>query len=126
MDPARMRYTRELAMQTHGRLAVSNTDSTVSITYGDERTVTLYADGREVKQEVEQGWQLQTKAEWKGRDFVVEREVANGGKVVDQYFLSPERDRLFVVTRLEIGRMQSRIQFRRVYDLEIGSGPNID
>ena len=60
---------------------------------------------------------MKVRAGWIGRGLIIEREIVGGGKVLERYFLSTTTDQLFIVTRIEMGRMMGElIEFRRVYD----------
>ena len=112
---ARMRQTMALAYQAPAALTVGETDSTLSITPDTGAAQVLYGDGRKVKQSVEGGGDVETKAHWQGNDFVVERKVSGGGKVTEDYLKSQDGKQLFVIVSLDSGRGRT-VEFRRVYD----------
>ena len=112
---ARMRQTMALAFQAPAALTVGETDSTLTITPDTSAALVLYGDGRKVKQSVEGGGDVETKAHWQGNDFVVERKVSGGGKVTEDYLKSQDGKQLFVIVSLDSGRGRS-VEFRRVYD----------
>ena len=89
-----------------------------SINAATGAAVTLYGDGRKLKQTVGSGAgdiEVDLKARWQGNDFVVERKVSGGGKVTEDYLRSRDGKQLFVIVSLDNGRGRS-IEFRRVYD----------
>jgi hypothetical protein len=114
---ARMRQTIDLAQQGPRLLQVGLTDTTVSL--GDPATsnvLVLHLSGRKVKQEVEGGGDIESKAQWKDGRLVIKRQVSGGGKVTESYTRSEDGRRLFVHVRVEGGRMPRALEFRRVYD----------
>ena len=115
---ARMRETMQLAFQAPATLTIAQNDSTMAFTADTGAAVTLYGDGRKVKQTVAGGAgdiEVDLKARWQGNDFVVERKVSGGGKVTEDYLRSRDGKQLFVIVSLDNGRGRS-IEFRRVYD----------
>src|SRR2546421_7361662 len=114
---ARMRETMQLAFQAPATLTIAQSDSTVAFTADTGAAVTLYGDGRKLKQTVGGAGDIEVdlKARWQGNDFVVERKVSGGGKVTEDYLRSRDGKQLFVIVSLDNGRGRS-IEFRRVYD----------
>ena len=115
---ARMRETMQLACQAPATLTIAQSDSTMAFTADTGAAVTLYGDGRKLKQTVGSGAgdiEVDLKARWQGNDFVVERKVSGGGKVTEDYLRSRDGKQLFVIVSLDNGRGRS-IEFRRVYD----------
>ena len=115
---ARMRETMQLAFQAPATLTIAQSDSTMAFTADTGAAVTLYGDGRKLKQTVGSGAgdiEVDLKARWQGNDFVVERKVSGGGKVTEDYLRSRDGKQLFVIVSLDNGRGRS-IEFRRVYD----------
>lgn len=112
---ARMRQTAAMAFQAPPALTISADDSTLTLAPDTGAAMVLYGDGRKVKQKVEDGGDVETKARWQGNDFVVERKVSGGGKVTEDYLKSQDGKQLFVIVSFESGRGRT-IEFRRVYD----------
>jgi len=111
-----MQRTRQLIQRSRMRLVVSQDDSTLTLVYGRGDSLRIDANGRKLEQDLGEDFKIENKGEWKGKEFVLERRVENGGKITERYFLSPERDRLHVITSVELGRMARPIEFHRVYD----------
>src|SRR2546423_11026838 len=112
---ARMRQTMQLAFHPPATLTIAQSDSTMAFTADTGAAVTLYGDGRKLKQTVDGGGDIEMKARWQGNDFVVERKVSGGGKVTEDYLRSRDGKQLFVIVSLDNGRGRS-IEFRRRYD----------
>ena len=112
---ARMRQTMRLAFDPPEALTISETDSTVTLAADSTDTLTLHSDGRKLKQKVDGGGDIETKAHWQGNDLVVERTVSGGGKVTEDYLRSQDGKQLYVIVGFTGLRGRS-IQFRRVYD----------
>lgn len=116
IDPEKMRQTMQMAMDPIRRFTISQDDSTVSFITDWQEPLLVRFDGTKLEREYDWG-KLSIKAGWYGRGLVVERAVDDGGTVLDRYVLSTTTDQLFVVTRVEVGRMAGEpIEFRKVYD----------
>jgi hypothetical protein len=113
---ARLRQTMQLAFQAPATLTIVENDSTMAFTADTGAAVTLYGDGRKLKQTVDGGGDIEIKARWQGNDFVVERKVSGGGKVTEDYLRSQDGKQLFVIVSFDNGRGRS-LDFRRVYDV---------
>jgi len=112
---ARMRQTMALAFQAPPAITISADDSTLTVTPDTGAALTLYGDGRKIKQTVQDGGDVEIKARWQGNDFVVERKVSGGGKVTEDYLKSQDGKQLFVIVSFESNRGRT-LEFRRVYD----------
>jgi len=110
----RMRQTMQLVFDAPQSLALAQTDSTVALT-SERDTLVLSSSGRKVHQKVEGQGDVDIKGRWLGNDFVVERSVAGGGKVTEDYMRTPDGAQLFVIVSFEGGSGRS-MTFRRVYD----------
>src|SRR5437016_12725624 len=93
----RMRQTMDLAFRPPAALTIVTSDSTLSFTSDSGAALVLYGDGRKLKQSVEGGGDVETKAHWQGNDFVVERKVSGGGKVTEDYLRSQDGKQLYVI-----------------------------
>lgn len=111
----RMRQTMHLVFHAPNVLTLSETDSTVTLAADSVDTLTLWSNGRKLKQKIEGGGDIETKAHWQGNDLVVERAVSGGGKVTEDYLRSQDGKQLYVIVSFTGMRGRS-IQFRRVYD----------
>ena len=112
---ARMRQTIQLALDPPHVLTIGETDSTVTLTADSVDALTLRSDGRKLKQKVDAGGDIEIRARWQGNDLVVDRAVAGGGKVVEDYLRSQDGKQLYVIVSFTGMRGRS-IQFRRIYD----------
>jgi len=116
MDPENMRQTIDMVREPVRRIDLQQGDSTVTLTYDQQQRLVLHIDGHELEQELPTGTKMTIRAGWKGRYFIVERKIDNGGTITEQYFKSSVTDQLQVITRIELGRMPRPMQFLRVYD----------
>ena len=90
------------------------TQDASTVTFGvEDRSRTLYTDGRVITREGERG-SLELRAFWQGDALVVERTFDNGRQITQTYALSQDDQQLYVTIRVE-GDRQS-VEFRRVYD----------
>ena len=112
---AHMRQTVSLALDAAAVLMLSTTDSTVTLAPENKSVLVIHTDGRKMKQQVEGGGDVETRGHWQGHDLVVERKVAGGGRVSDQYRVSAEGKQLEVLVIVTGLRGQS-VKFRRVYN----------
>jgi len=113
---SRMRQTMDLAFNAPASLVITAADSGLTlVTEGD--TLVVPANGRKVHRNATQDGDgaLDIKGRWQGNDFVVERSVSGGGKVIEDYLRSAEGKQLFVIVTFDGGRGRS-ITFRRIYD----------
>jgi hypothetical protein len=111
---ARMRQTVQLALNAPATLTIAATDSTMLLTADTGAALLLYCDGRNFKQPVEGGGDLEIRGRWQGYDFVVERKVSGGGKVTEDYLRSQDGKQLYVIVSVE--GLKRSLEFRRVYD----------
>jgi hypothetical protein len=112
---ARMRQTMHLAFDAPQTLTISETDSTVMLAPDSLNGLLLHSNGHKLKQKVEGGGDIETKARWHESALVVERSVSGGGKVVEEYRRSQDGKQLYVIVDFTGMRGRS-IEFRRVYD----------
>lgn len=112
---SRMRQTMRLVFDPPRAFTIGETDSTVTFATDSTGPVTLYSDGRKLKQKVEGAGDIETRAHWQGNHLVVDRTVSGGGKVVEDYLRSQDGKQLYVIVTFT-GMRGRTIQFRRVYD----------
>lgn len=118
MDQQRMQQTIRMATQAPRRIVVDQQDSTITIRDGGGRTLTLHTNWKKVTQEIENDGELDIRARWQERDLQIEREVHDGGKILEEFSISYSGDRLHVEKRLEMGRGGRAQIFHFVYDSE--------
>lgn len=111
---ARMRQTLELALDAPDTLTINASDSTVQLV-ADTTSLVLRADGPRQVVHVPPGGDVEIQARWQGHDFSVERKVAGGGTVTEDYFHAPQTAQLYVVIGFD-GAGGRAVFFRRVYD----------
>jgi hypothetical protein len=96
-------------------LRIVQEDSKILITNSVKRTLTLYADGRALRQETSQG-EIIRKAFWNKEGLVTQSDLPNRAKIIRTYRLIEDGSRLHVVTRIEPERFPRKIEFESVYD----------
>jgi hypothetical protein len=116
VDPQRMQQTMRMATQAPRRIVFEHHDSTVTIRNASGRTLLVHTNWKKVRQEIENGGEVDIRARWQGRELQVEREVHLGGKILQKFWLSPDTDRLHVEASLEMGRGRQPRIFHFVYD----------
>jgi hypothetical protein len=82
----------------------------------EQRTLTLFTDGRTQEQDGPRGGSVKTTSHWDNSQLVVEREMGRGMKVTTTYALSAAGSQLFVTTRIETPRSREPVVIRHVYD----------
>jgi hypothetical protein len=102
-------------MQAAETLQIQQTGPEVLLTM-EQRTLTLYTDGRTQQQEGRRGGSVKTTSRWDNSQLVVEREMGRGMKVTTMYALSAAGSQLFVTTRIETPRSSEPVVIRHVYD----------
>lgn len=100
----RMVQTLSIASQPAQRLLITQTDTSVAIGFPAGHGLVVIPDGREVETEVEGGGDIETKAEWRGSDLLIERKVDQGGTVRQTLYRTADGSRLIVVTEVRMAR----------------------
>ncbi|HTY07062.1 MAG TPA: hypothetical protein VMC86_11125 [Gemmatimonadales bacterium] len=110
------RQALRLALNPPSRLAVAQTDSTVTFG-GDTATVPLHGDGRTVViPPNDSASEVRITARWLGNAFLVSRQVVGGGRVTEDYLRSADGSQITVIVHFDGGVGRS-LDFRLVYDL---------
>jgi len=107
-----------------GRLVITQDDSSMTIsprTPRDSVTYTLFFDGRDVSATAIGGSTQTLRGRWNKSQFVVSRDLPNGGTLTESYEITRHGQRLVVHIKLARGRNASdeeRVmpEMRRVYD----------
>jgi hypothetical protein len=102
-------------MQAAETLQIQQKDPEVLLTL-EQRTLTLYTDGRSEEQDGRRGGSVKTTSHWDDSQLMVEREMGRGMKVTTTYALSATGSQLFVTTRIETPRSSKPAVIRHVYD----------
>jgi hypothetical protein len=112
---ARMRQTLDIAINAPSTLTITETDS--AMTFEPDTAAPLVVLGNDSKQivKVPDGGDIEVRGYWQGHAFAVERKVAGGGRVTEDYFLSADAKQLYVVVGFE-GAGGRSVMFRRIYD----------
>ena len=110
------RQALRLALNPPSRLAVAQTDSTITFV-GDTATVPLYGDGRTVViPPNDSAAEVRITSRWLGNAFLVSRQVVGGGRVTEDYLRSADGSQITVIVHFDGGVGRS-LDFRLVYDL---------
>jgi hypothetical protein len=102
-------------MQAAETLQIQQKDPEVLLKM-EQRTLTLFTDGRTQEQDGPRGGSVKTTSHWDNSQLVVEREMGRGMKVTTTYALSAAGSQLFVTTRIETPRSSDPVVIRHVYD----------
>jgi len=100
----RMMQTLSIASQPAQRLLITQTDTSVAIVFPAGPGLVVIPDGREVEVDVEEGGDIDTKAEWRGSALTVEREVNQGGTIRQTLYRTEDGSRLILVTEVRMAR----------------------
>jgi len=76
----------------------------------------FYLDGQTHKRETPNGSELETRAQWNGRQLLVEEDAGDGDTVNEVYALGADPSTLVVVFRLKLHQLEEPIVIRSVYD----------
>ncbi len=83
---------------------------------GAGRVRIFYLDGEKHIRQTPSGSELETRAQWDGRQLVVEQDGGDGDTVNEVYALDSDPSVLVVVFRLKLDRLEEPIVIRTVYD----------
>ena len=83
---------------------------------GGGRVRIFYLDGEKHIRQTPDGSQLETEAQWNGRELLVEQDGGDGDTVNEVYALGSDPNVLVVVFRLKLDRLEEPIVIRTVYD----------
>jgi hypothetical protein len=105
------------ALRPAEHLVLDLTDSTVTITAGDEGAQLLPTDGRKVEDVTGDDRRIETRARWKDGSLRIERSLSGAFKVTDVYTLSWTGNRLEDVRVVERSdRPGATTKLRLIYD----------
>jgi hypothetical protein len=89
----------------------------VHVTAAEAGSVRIfYLDGQTHMRQTPSGSELETRAQWNGRELLVEQDAGDGDTVNETYALGPDPSVLVVVFRLKLDRLEEPIVIRSVYD----------
>ena len=83
---------------------------------GGGRVRIFYLDGEKHIRQTPNGSQLETVAQWNGRELLVEQDGGDGDTVNEVYALGSDPSVLAVVFRLKLDQLEEPIVIRTVYD----------
>ena len=107
------------ALRPAEHLGLDLTDSTVTITAGDQGSQLLPTDGRKVEEITSDDRKIETRARWKDGSLRIERSVGGAFQVTDVYTLSWSGNRLEDTRAVERSdRPGATLQLRLIYDRE--------
>ncbi|HEX9723239.1 MAG TPA: hypothetical protein VGC53_03045 [Vicinamibacteria bacterium] len=98
-------------------LTIEVTSGEVQVADADAGRVRIfYLDGQIHMRQTPSGSELETRAQWNGRELLVEQDAGDGDTVNEVYALGPDPSVLAVVFRLKLDRLEEPIVIRTVYD----------
>jgi hypothetical protein len=113
---AAARMVRDL-MRAPATLLITQTDTAIVVDPGTGILVSVRTDGRLVDEPFPDGSTRKTKATWRTRDLIVERDFGESGAIRETYRLEPENPKVLIVEfHFENKRQRSSVDQRRVYD----------
>ena len=112
-----MQQTMRMATEVPRRIKMSHLDSTITIREARRPSLTLHTNWKEVTRDLDNDTKVDIRARWKERELQIERQVQNGGRILERYTLSQSTNRLHVEksVEMEMGRGQT-LTFHYVYD----------
>ncbi|HXQ29645.1 MAG TPA: hypothetical protein VN848_10280 [Gemmatimonadales bacterium] len=114
-ERVRMRQTLQLALDAPSMLTITQSDSTVELTGDTAAALVVRTDGIRQVMHVRGAADVELRGSWQGHDFSVQRKVAGGGTVTEDYFHAPDGAQLYVVVGFD-GAGGRSVMFRRIYD----------
>ena len=117
---ARMRNMEQLLESLSAaadELTIEVTSSEVHVAAAAGGRVRIfYLDGEKHVRQTPNGSELETRAQWNGREFLVEQDGGDGDTVNEVYALGSDPSVLVVVFRLKLDQLEEPIVIRTVYD----------
>lgn len=104
-----------LAMKAPARFELTQDDTSLTFDYGEGHRMWLLTTGEKLTRNLEGVGYVELKAKWKRERLFVERKFDRGGKIVEQFYLSPDTSQLIVLVELELSR-SGELKLRRAYD----------
>jgi len=83
---------------------------------GAGRVRIFYLDGETHLRQTPNGSELETRAQWNGRELLVEQDAGDGDTIHEVYALGSDPDVLTFVFRLKLDRLEDPIVIRTLYD----------
>jgi hypothetical protein len=101
-----------------GRLVITQSDSSLTISPREGSSYTLYFDGRDVMvADSMRGYGTEMSGRWHRKRFEVRRTLPNGMQMIEAYDVTRNGQRLVVHIQVERGQdEQAMPEFQRVYD----------
>lgn len=98
-------------------MTITQKGAEVDLTDDQNRKITFFTDGRKVEKSKDVNNQ-QIAAHWDGNRLVTDEKNPRGGKMSRTYELSYDGKQLNETLRLSVGRSNSQVNIRYVYDLD--------
>jgi len=114
---------QELFRPSQGlRLAEAKKDAEVDLFDDQERKRAFFTDGRKLQKSKDLNYQ-EIAAHWEGKQLVTDEKKPRGGKMSRTYELSYDGTQLYETLHLTVGRSNTPLVIRYVYDQAPGSDP---
>jgi hypothetical protein len=110
-----MRATMEFATTHPVVMDIAQADTAFTFTADGGTPMVLPLNGHKVKDKTLDDVEFESKGQWKGFHYIVERNISHGGKVTEEYLKSQDGKQLYVIVKVE-GLRGRDVQFRRIYD----------
>ena len=120
MTPEQMRAMRarlHSVLEAPARLTIVQADGSVTLTDSDGRSQRLTTNNKKGKRPVDSRM-VDVRTKWDDGRLVNETWLDDGMKLTETYSLTPEREQLQVMVKLEGSHLARPIDFRRVYNAE--------
>ncbi len=123
-ERAETRERESMESAPFARLTLTQDEEVVNVQYRDGRSRSIHTDGRELEPDQTRGI-VGGRARWEGPRLVVENDTPRGQRI-EQWELSDDGKRLFVISEIQAGEPFGNISYRRIYDREPSRHPAVD
>lgn len=79
-----------------GELVIAQTETTITFSHGDGKTMSLPLDGSVVKRDLGDGRSVSARAGWRDGHLVIERTNARGGTLSERFSINADRTELTI------------------------------
>jgi hypothetical protein len=114
-ESSAVRQEMDRAVEAPRFLIIVQHEASLSVTDDEGRVTSLKPDGTKVTEE-QGGGSVERTTRWDGRALVTTIRLSNGAKITHTFTKVFDGLQLVIITRIEGGRFQNPIEFKRVYD----------
>jgi len=111
----RARNVVQSVIDAPAAFTITQDDTSLVLAYGKGRRTVLITDGEKLTDNVDGIGYVDTMAEWERHHLVVDHRFEVGGRLVEDFSLSPDASQLLVAVEFDSPRT-GKVRFRRVYD----------